>query len=112
MIRSTRKGDRGEDVRAVQQGLNLALAGLRGPVAEDGTFWTETDSATRFFQQQAGINPDGVVGPITRNKLFRLKVLTTTVRGMRLRMPSLSGPRGISSWPSATRRQRGFRPGR
>jgi hypothetical protein len=97
VIRSIRKGDRGEDVRAVQQGLNLALAGLRGPVAEDGTFWTETDSATRFFQQQSGLNPpDGVVGPITRNKLFRLKVLTTTVRGMRLRMPSLSAPRGIS----------------
>lgn len=96
MIRNISLGDRGDDVLAVQQGLNLALEGLRPRIAEDGAFGQETDSATRFFQQKTGLKVDGIVGPKTRNKLFPLKVVSVTAIGMRLRMPRLLNQPGIT----------------
>ena len=50
----------------VQRALNRVL-GLR--LAEDGVPGTQTRSAIRSFQQRNGLKPDGVVGPLTEQKL-------------------------------------------
>lgn len=94
MMRALRRGDRGPDVTAVQQGLNLALKGQQPAITTFGFFGPQTDGDVRFFQRSARIADDGIVGPVTRAKLFPLKVVTVVARGMRLRMPSLGG-RGI-----------------
>ncbi|QCI63253.1 peptidoglycan-binding domain-containing protein [Phreatobacter stygius] len=93
MLRNVAFGQNGEDVRAVQQGLNLALAGKHPRLDDDGKFGPATDTATRFFQRRSGLNPDGIVGQNTRRKLFPLRVVTVTALGMRLVMPEVR--RGI-----------------
>ncbi|QOY34301.1 peptidoglycan recognition protein family protein [Anaerobacillus isosaccharinicus] len=52
---------RGDDVRHVQQALNVQVDGIFGP---------NTERAVREFQRQAGITVDGIVGPQTWNRLF------------------------------------------
>ena len=52
---------RGDDVRHVQQALNVQVDGIFGP---------NTERAVRDFQRQAGITVDGIVGPQTWNRLF------------------------------------------
>jgi hypothetical protein len=57
-----RNGSRGEDVRYLQQRLNiLRKAGL----TEDGVFGGRTDAAVKAFQKANGLTVDGVVGPNT-----------------------------------------------
>ncbi|RXI98174.1 N-acetylmuramoyl-L-alanine amidase [Anaerobacillus alkaliphilus] len=59
-------GDRGNDVRAVQQ--QLADLGFNpGPV--DGIFGPLTTDAVERFQRASRINVDGVVGPQTRTAM-------------------------------------------
>lgn len=57
--RVMRLGDRGDDVRALQQRL----------FAIDGDFGPTTKAAVEAFQRQHGLNPDGVVGDETRKAL-------------------------------------------
>lgn len=57
-----RYGDRGEDVRAVQQALSF-LGYSPGPI--DGIFGPLTDEAVRNFQSDQRIAVDGIVGPET-----------------------------------------------
>jgi peptidoglycan hydrolase-like protein with peptidoglycan-binding domain len=52
----------------VQSSLNKIL-GLR--LAVDGLIGTQTRSAIRSFQQQKGLVPDGIVGPLTEQALIR-----------------------------------------
>lgn len=52
---------RGDDVRHVQQALNVQVDGIFGP---------NTERAVREFQRQAGITVDGIVGSQTWNRLF------------------------------------------
>lgn len=56
---------KGSDVLKLQEALNKA-----GIVVEaDGAFGPATDKAVKQFQQQNGLEPDGIVGPKTRQKL-------------------------------------------
>lgn len=52
---------RGEDVKAVQRAVGVAVDGLYGPI---------TERAVRRFQRQEGITVDGIVGPQTWGRLF------------------------------------------
>ena len=40
-------------------------------VIPDGTFSPTTETAVRAFQRDQGITPDGIVGPVTQDRLFR-----------------------------------------
>lgn len=65
-----RRGDTGDIVRKVQQqlmhkGFSVGIHGV------DGDFGPDTESAVRAFQNNQGIQADGVVGPITWGRLFK-----------------------------------------
>ena len=68
-----RIGMQGESVRQVQRCLNNVS--IRQPsiqrLAEDGIFGPRTLDAVRTFQRIAGLNPDGLVGPLTWAALSR-----------------------------------------
>jgi peptidoglycan hydrolase-like protein with peptidoglycan-binding domain len=61
-----RLGHRGEAVGGWQADLNAVLG---GGVSVDGAFGPATDTATRRFQTQEGLEDDGVVGPATRRAM-------------------------------------------
>ncbi|MDE3175994.1 MAG: peptidoglycan-binding protein [Pseudomonadota bacterium] len=64
------RGSAGEYVRVVQRILNLySLAGVK-PLDPDAKFGSHTEAAVKAFQHKHHIDPDGIVGPITRSKLF------------------------------------------
>lgn len=62
-----RRGMQGPDIRQVQEQLNILGADPR--LAEDGIFGPLTEAAVMAFQQQRGLNVDGVVGPLTWDAL-------------------------------------------
>lgn len=62
--RTMRKGDSGEDVKELQESLLREGYDL-GSYGADGKFGGETLSAVRAFQRANGLNPDGIVGPLT-----------------------------------------------
>jgi len=64
---TVRLGSQGIEVRELQAALKL-LGYYDGAV--DGLFGEETGLAVRRFQQAAGIEADGVVGPATWSRLF------------------------------------------
>lgn len=63
--RMLKEGLRGEDVKAWQ--LELRRAGY-SQVAADGIFGPVSTSATKAWQAERGLSPDGIVGPATRAK--------------------------------------------
>ena len=63
--RTLRKGNRGDDVKWLQQRLNVYGAGL----AVDGDFGPVTEAAVREYQLRHGLAVDGIVGPVTRKAL-------------------------------------------
>lgn len=60
--RTLRLGDKGEDVRRLQELLKQAEFDP-GPI--DGDFGPKTLSAVLAFQRSTGLDPDGAVGPLT-----------------------------------------------
>src|SRR5215470_59359 len=87
-IRNLRKGMTGPDVRAVQQALNASNP--KNKIAEDGIFGSrETDPAVREYQRKNGLNPDGIVGPLTRASLFPVGVATVGIYGERSQSSAL-----------------------
>lgn len=56
-----RFGDRGPDVRRLQEQLNSKGANVEA----DGDFGEKTQDAVKAFQEQQGLTADGVVGPKT-----------------------------------------------
>ena len=68
-FRYLRKGDKGEDVEAVQN-LLIARGYGCGPDGADGNFGTNTDKAVRAFQGDCDIATDGVVGKDTMSRLL------------------------------------------
>jgi hypothetical protein len=62
-----RRGSTGQDVRRIQQRLQ-ELNLYRGPI--DGSFGGGTESAAKSFQKAHGLAPDGIVGPLTWERLF------------------------------------------
>ena len=61
-------GDRGPQVRTLQEAL--AALGLFRP-KPDGVFGKKTTRGVKAFQKQAGLEPDGVIGPQTAKALNR-----------------------------------------
>lgn len=55
-----RVGSMGLEVKMLQEKLN---------VTKTGFFWTLTEKAVKKFQEENGLKPDGIVGPLTRAKL-------------------------------------------
>ncbi|MCL1852172.1 MAG: N-acetylmuramoyl-L-alanine amidase [Peptococcaceae bacterium] len=60
------QGSMGDGVRWLQWQLNQNGAGL----SIDGDFGPMTDTAVRTFQRKTGLDPDGIVGVLTRAKLI------------------------------------------
>ena len=66
--RVLRRGSTGEDVRALQRGLNAAFPAY-SKLATDGSFGPAVERVVKEFQRRVGIDADGSVGPITRARL-------------------------------------------
>jgi peptidoglycan hydrolase-like protein with peptidoglycan-binding domain len=56
-VRTLRRGDRGEDVKAVQRIVGVPVEGIFGP---------RTESAVMGYQLGNHLTADGIVGPLTR----------------------------------------------
>lgn len=65
-LRLAKPGMEGSDVLKLQEALKKA--GI--VVGADGEFGPATDKAVKEFQQKKGLNPDGIVGPKTRELLM------------------------------------------
>lgn len=84
-----RKGSRGEDVRYCQDIL-MANGYYVGNSGADGIFGTKTLEAVKLFQKEHGLDPDGIVGPLTWDALEAAaggedkpeKTYTATIRGL------------------------------
>ena len=63
-----RKGDEGPDVVTLQQAL-AELGYLTG--AADGNFGTGTQTAVKKFQQDRGLDADGIAGKMTQEALYK-----------------------------------------
>ena len=63
-----RKGSTGDDVKYCQECL-LKLGYDLGKYGADGKFGDATKKAVMAFQKSKGLNPDGVVGPLTWDAL-------------------------------------------
>ncbi len=55
-----KRGDRGSAVRMIQQELGISA---------DGVFGEQTERAVKRFQRRHNLEPDGIVGPLTRGAL-------------------------------------------
>lgn len=60
-----KQGSSGDDVKTVQ--------GLLGLLPPDGIFGPSTTAAVRSFQRGVGIGVDGIVGPVTWDKLDKIE---------------------------------------
>ena len=79
-----KRGDRGPGVKRIQRRLRSNGIG----VAIDGVFGRATERAVKRFQRRRGLDPDGVVGPITRAMLKLRKFSRASVRRRRkVRVP-------------------------
>jgi hypothetical protein len=89
LMRMLRRGDRGEDVKALQKALN-ERGFHSGPV--DGDFGPLTQAAVKAFQKQAGITVDGIVGAETWGALGGSFNLDPDVgeAGLRLKLANLA----------------------
>ena len=90
-----RRGDRGRAVKRLQRRLRLTA---------DGVFGRQTELAVKSFQSSRGLEPDGVVGPLTRNALGLRRFSRASVSRVRLprimrriaRCESGGNPRAVS----------------
>ena len=71
-----RLGSRGAAVVTLQQNLNrIAARNSAIPrIVADGGFGPMTQAAVIAFQRYYGLTPDGIVGPLTWNRLMQLEV--------------------------------------
>ena len=79
-MRTLRRGATGADVTTLQN----ALVSSGQIVAVDGKFGVQTQKAVKAFQQDNGLNPDGIVGTATWAALLNecgvpIKVYTVTI---------------------------------
>ena len=75
-----RLGSRGENVRLMQSYLNAinAVYPMFSPkLVADGIFGPLTDAAVRAFQRRFSLTPDGIIGPITWNKIVEMFLLAS-----------------------------------
>ncbi|MCL2753003.1 MAG: N-acetylmuramoyl-L-alanine amidase [Defluviitaleaceae bacterium] len=85
-----RIGSRGDAVRQIQHCLNnVGMAHPSIPrLNTDGIFGQQTHNAVVAFQRIFGLNPDGVVGPLTWDRLMRECHLHPAYPGSPLRVGS------------------------
>lgn len=69
--KTLKKGSTGDQVKHLQKFLNWYDS--KNKLAVDGSFGSLTDSAVRKFQKEQNLDPDGIVGPLTRNKMKTVK---------------------------------------
>lgn len=110
-----RRGDRGEQVRQVQQ--LLADQGYMSQGAVDGIFGDSMERAVMQFQRSQGINPDGVAWPQTQKRLVHdfgdwitVTPLTRAADGQRVRSCKDCGYQQyetLTAAPAFLRRDRG-----
>jgi len=70
-----RNGSSGNDVRQLQWLLNYIsqyYPVVPGDITVDGRFGAGTENSVREFQRNFGLNPDGIVGPNTWNRLYEV----------------------------------------
>jgi len=70
-----RNGSSGENVRQLQWLLNYIgyyYEFITPVLVVDGRFGPNTENAVREFQRNFGLNPDGIVGPATWNRLYEV----------------------------------------
>ena len=76
-VTTLRKGDKGEDVRVLQNKL-LALGYGLPKYGADGSYGAETTAAVIAFQTDKGLMTDGICGPITQAALESVDTGDTT----------------------------------
>jgi peptidoglycan hydrolase-like protein with peptidoglycan-binding domain len=92
--RMLKEGLRGEDVKAWQ--LELRRAGY-SQVAADGVFGPVSTAATKAWQAERGLSPDGVVGPNTRAKAGSAPIgAPANQPAATITLPGLGGLPGVS----------------
>ena len=91
--RALTEGMRGWDVASLQ--FRLAMHGFPSGTF-DGHFGPRTDAAVRYFQEWAGLTPDGVAGPATTRALAAPEPTSPITFAPPLYAPytDLFGPRG------------------
>ncbi len=73
MDRMLKKGMRGSDVKNLQEMLiQLGYGGYMEPYGADGIFGDATEKAVLAFQKNNGLDQDGIVGPLTMDKIQEL----------------------------------------
>ncbi len=92
MGRLIQQGNKGEDVRAVQDVLNFHIRRLQ-PLAVDGSFGSLTHARVVEFQKSNQLKQDGVVGPNTLRKLFEEEQLPITLVLEPRQASAVGGPR-------------------
>lgn len=70
-FRVIRRGDKGEDVKAMQILLNGRDCSV-GKWGADGDYGPATEAALKAFQRRNDLDPDGEAGPMTMTKLLGL----------------------------------------
>jgi len=59
-------------VRRLQRGFNAVFPAYPTlPLEVDGDFGPRTELAVKEFQRRVGLDPDGIVGPLTRAELTK-----------------------------------------
>jgi peptidoglycan hydrolase-like protein with peptidoglycan-binding domain len=76
-----RKGSKGNDVLLMQQYLNV-ISNVYTTIPKlkaDGIFGSATESAVIAFQKQFGLTVDGIIGPVTWNRIVAeyIKIIKT-----------------------------------
>lgn len=124
MKRTLRIGDKGDDVRALQDVLNFHIRRL-APLEVDGKFGNDTHGRVIAFQKSNALQVDGVVGRNTNLKLFESEVVSVSVgiipklaldlpnslgRPSSIRPPTLIPPLSLPGQPTAPRPLPGIQP--
>ena len=101
IARTLRRGMRGEDVKRIQREIGMPAAD------QDGIFGPKTERAIRAFQQNAGIQVDGIVGQQTQSAILKYRMPGT---GIDVQKP---GPAYIDApYPKQPKRDVGGTPAR
>ena len=96
-----RRRSTGDDVVYCQRKL-MALNYDLGPSGADGKFGSKTEAAVKAFQRNTGLNPDGVVGPLTWEKLEESVIPGTGLYTVRIQHLSYEESRELkSAYPDA-----------
>ena len=95
-----KKGDRGEDVRYLQETLNKHGFDCGNP---DGIFGSKTQAAVKAFQQEYGLTPDGIVGVNTWAVIDRLEDIETPTYTVKISgLSKAQADELIAQYPSGT----------